>query len=214
MYSRLSKDEITFIKASERRARERIWVLCGLAAAIVLLVGSIAVPKFYAEYIRRTALDCDLYAAEPDNNVHVPGVTFDRIIPEVAIPSCLKAVKADPGNPRIIHNLARSYDKAGKFREAASWYTQAVDLGWSASKNSLGVLYIYGRGVPLDFRRGVELVHAAAEQGNEDAVRNYTQTDLTTLFIDDVLLSNILSSALAKKDLLSWTNSARNGMLN
>jgi hypothetical protein len=201
--SRLSKEEIIFIEASERRARQRTWLLSGLAAAVVVLIASVTLPRVYAEYIQRTALECDLYAAEPDNNVHVPGVEFDRIISDVAIPACDRAAKADPTNPRLLHNLGRSYDKAGKFQDAAQYYAKAGQLSWPASENALGVFTIYGRGVPPDFERGVDLVRAASEQGNADAMRNYTGTDFTTLFSDDDIFAGILESTLVGKGFLS-----------
>ena len=45
-------------------------------------------------------------------------------------------------------------------------YEQAAALGFDWSMNNLGVLYLNGKGVPLNFRKGVELLRAAAEQKN------------------------------------------------
>jgi tetratricopeptide (TPR) repeat protein len=202
----LSKHEITFIEASARRARQRKSALWGLGLATIVLIGAIVTPKVYDVYVRRTALDCDLYAAEQDNNVHVPGVEFDRIIPDLAIPACASAAELDATNPRLLHNLARSYDKAGKFEAAAAWYQKAVDLGWPPSENNLAVLYFYGRGVSLDFSKGVMLLRAAVEQNNEDAIRNYSRTDFTTLFDGNDGLASILERALFAKGFLTSVN--------
>jgi hypothetical protein len=125
----LSKDEIEFIEASLRRARGRTWLVSGLAVAILLLLGAVVTPRVYAEYARRAALDCDLVAAEEDNNVHVPGVALDRILPEVAIPACEHALAVDPQNERLMHNLGRAFEKAGRPRDAAFWYARASSAG-------------------------------------------------------------------------------------
>jgi TPR repeat protein len=129
-------------------------------------------------------------------------VEFDRIIPDVAIAACDKAVTADPMNPRLLYNFGRSYDRAGKYQDAAEYYGKAVQLGWPAAENALGVLTLYGRGVPLDFEKGVDLIRAASEQGNTDAIRNYTGTDLLSLFNDDDQFAGILADTLAAKGFL------------
>ena len=197
-----SQDERAFIEASERRARRRFLILSGLSAAVLVLIAALAIPRVYAEYSFRTALDCDKYAAEQDNNVHVPGVEFDQIKVDVAIPACQSAVAAQPGNARLMHNLARSLDKAGRYQEAVTWYTRAADLGWAWSQNNLGVLYLYGRGTAMNFAKGVTLIRTAAEQNNEQAILNYTGTDYTTLFDGNDALTGILEKGLIAKGVL------------
>ena len=197
----LSKDELSFIEASARRATQRRLAQSALGVAVVLLIISIITPKLVAEYAFRTALDCDKYAAEQENNVNVPGVELGRIDTGIAIPACEKAVVAQPGHPRLMHNLARSLDQAGRYQEAIDWYRKAADLGWAWSKNNLGVMSLYGRGTELDFSKGVSLIRAAAEQGNHQAKMNYTETDFTVLFKDDAR-SRILEKALVDKRLL------------
>jgi tetratricopeptide (TPR) repeat protein len=147
-------------------------------------------------------LACDLLAAEQDNNVFVPGVEYDRIDHKAAIPACEEAVKRDPGNPRLMHNFARSLDVAGRFDDAAYWYRQAADQGWAWSQNNLGVLYLYGRGVPLNFKRGVDLLRASAEQNNTNARVNYLAQDFSTLFRDDRTRTMIVQNGLVKRGLL------------
>jgi hypothetical protein len=149
--------------------------------------------------------DCDLYAAEQDNNVHVPGVEFDRIDTHLAIPACLRAVMTR-ANPRLMHNLARSYDKAGNFEDAAIWYGKAAELGFAHSQNNLGVLYIYGRGVQLDVSKAVQLIRSAAAQNNANAVRNYTQIDFTVVFKDSDAWARVLETALVTRGFLPVKN--------
>jgi TPR repeat protein len=199
----LSEEERSFIGASERRARGRSLMLSGLCAAVALLVVALLVPRVYAEYTFRTALDCDKYAAEQDNNAHVPGVEFDQIKVEIAIPACQSAVAAQPGNARLMHNLARSLDKAGRYEDAVWWYSKAADLGWAWSQNNLGVLYLYGRGTPMNFAKGVALIRAAAEQNNEQAVLNYTGKDFGVLFDGNDGPAGILEKGLIAKSVLA-----------
>jgi conflict system STAND superfamily ATPase/TIR domain-containing protein len=198
-----SDEERSFIKASDQRARRRVWALSGLSAAVVALIIALAAPRMYAAYAFRTALDCDKYAAEQDNNVHVPGVEFDQIRVEVAIPACQSAVAAQPGNVRLMHNLGRSLDKAGRFEEANSWYGKAADHGWAWSENNLGVNYIYGRGTPVNFAKGVALIRAAAEKNNDQAALNYAGTDYNVFFDGNDKLASILETGLVAKGALA-----------
>jgi tetratricopeptide (TPR) repeat protein len=192
----LSHDEVSFIEASLRRARGRAWLLSGLSVAILLLTGAVVTPRVYAEYARRVALECDLDAAEQDNNVHVPGVELDRIVPEVAIPACERAIAADQENPRLSHNLGRAFDKAGRYTDAVFWYRRAADLDYDWAQNNLGVMYLYGRGVMQDLAQGIALLRAAAAKQNADAVANYQETDFSTLFEDSPDRARTLETAL------------------
>jgi tetratricopeptide (TPR) repeat protein len=192
----LSHDEVSFIEASLRRARGRVWLLSGLSVAVLLLIGMVVTPRVYAEYARRVALECDLDAAEQDNNVHVPGVEFDRIVPDVAIPACEHAIAADPENARLSNNLGRAFDKAGRYADAVFWYRRAADLDYDLAQNNLGVMYLNGRGVAPDIAQGVSLLRAAAAKGNADAIANYQEADYSTLFEDSPDRARILETAL------------------
>jgi TPR repeat protein len=203
----LSTEEVDFIRASRREVRRRRDPIAVLAAAVVLMIGGIVGQYAYAAYVRRTALDCDLMAAERDNDVGVPGVEYDRIVTVRAIPACDSAVNADPENPRLMHELARSLDRGGKFKEAAYWYGKAADIGWAWSKNNLGVLYLQGRpGVPVDFERGVGLLRSAAEQNNEQAITNYAREDFATIFEGSPVRVAIVEKALVNLGFLLASN--------
>jgi len=199
----LSPEESTFIEVSAARARWRTWMLGALTATVLALITALVVPRVYAAYQFQTALDCDKYAAEIDNNVNVPGVEFDQIKVEIAIPACQSAVAAHAGNARLMHNLARSLDKAGMYEEAVAWYGKAADLGFAWSQNNLGVLVIYGHGTPKIFARGVALIRAAAEQKNDQAMLNYTGTDYTVFFDGDDDLATVLEKGLTAKGALN-----------
>src|SRR5262249_47908958 len=199
----LSDAEVGFIQASEHRQRLRKIAAYALGAVTALVLAGTGARWGYAEYVRRTSLECDLLAAEPDNNVFVAGVEFDRIDTKAAIPACEQAVKRDAGNPRLMHNLGRALDAAGRFDDAAYWYRQAADQNWAWSQNNLGVLYLFGRGVPLDFKRGVELLRAAAVQNNSNGKINYQGQDFSTLFRDHRARAAIVQNALVAKGFLT-----------
>ena len=166
-----SREEERFIKSSMARARRRRLTIAGLTAASLLVLAAWGGAKLYAEYARMTALDCDLLAAEVDNNVGVRGVEFDSIDTTRSIPACRSAVNSDSDNPRLIHELARSIDKAGQYEEAVLWYRKAASLGFAWSQNNLGVMYLAKRGVPIDLEKATEMFRAAVEQNNDQATR-------------------------------------------
>jgi TPR repeat protein len=193
--------EVSFIKASERRQRTRKIAACALASAALLVLAGSGAKWGYSEYIRQTSLACDLLAAETDNNVFVPGVEFDRIDHKIAIPACEEAVQRDPGNARLMHNLARSFDAAGRLDNAVHWYSRAADQGWAWSQNNLGVLYLSKR--PLfDFKRGVDLLRASAEQNNVAARATYQEQDFSDSFRNDRTNTVIVQNALVERGLL------------
>jgi TPR repeat protein len=202
--------------AARGRTRRMQVVVGGLTLTVVLIIGVVATKYVYAEYIYRTAIECDLMAAERDNNVGVSGVEYDRVVTAKAIPACESAVRVNLDNPRLMHNLGRSYDVTGKYKEAAYWYGKAADLGWASSQNNLGVAFLYGRGVVPDLAKGVALLRSAAERdageaGAEEAAQqahvNYAEHDFTNFF-DDVddensrVYANILERALVTRGLL------------
>ncbi len=197
-----STAEEQFIKSSAARAWRRRLAIAGLSAVSLLVLMAWGGGKLYTEYARITALDCDLLAAERDNNVGVRGVEFDSINTAKSIPACRSAVDSDPDNPRLIHELARSLDKAGQYEEAASWYRKAAKLGFAWSQNNLGVMYEAKRGVPLDFQKATEMFRAAAEQNNDQAIDNYAKRDFSWLFEGVPERTIVLARALASAGFL------------
>jgi TPR repeat protein len=197
-----SSEEERFIKSSAARARRRRLTIAGLTAASLVVLAGWGGAKLYAEYARMTALDCDLLAAELDNNVGVRGVEFDSIDTAKSIPACRSAVNSDPDNPRLIHDLARSLDKAGQYGEAVLWYRKAASFGFAWSQNNLGVMYLAKRGVPLDLERATEMLRTAAAQNNDQATINYTETDYSSLFEGVPETTMILAQALASAGFL------------
>lgn len=201
----LKAPEIRFIEDSLAAKTRSLYRRAALASVVVTLVLALFVPSIYSAYVQRTALQCDLYAAEPINNVHVPGVEFDKIIPERAIPECTSAVNSQPDNPRLIGNLARSLDRAGQYQEAVRWYTKAADLGWMPSTNALGVMLLTGRGTALNISRGISLIQKAAEADDLDGLANYTRADISGFLKNNAPAAKIVQISLNEKGFLSHT---------
>jgi TPR repeat protein len=165
-----------------------------LAAASI---GIVAATALYSQYVRvmalATASECDRIAGEFDDSASNSGVDFDLIDTKAAIPACERSFTFDPANPRLMHNLARSLDKAGRHRDANVWY---AELNWAPSETNLGVMYMYGRGVPMDVAHGVSPLRKAVEQQYAQAKINYSQTDFTVLFDDSAQRAIIIQKAL------------------
>jgi TPR repeat protein len=88
------------------------------------------------------------------------------------------------------------------------WYRKAASLGFAWSQNNLGVMYLAKRGVPIDLEKATEMLRAAVEQNNDQAIVNYTETDYSSLFEGVPETTMVLGQALAsvgflKKDDIS-----------
>jgi len=110
--------------------------------------------------------DCDTYAAsEADPQHKAKGVPYDKIDIAPATPSCESAAKKYPNSSRIAFQLGRTYNKANNFKAAISQYRRAADLGHTAAKFNLGLMYAEGQGVAKDNAQAVTWYQMAAEQG-------------------------------------------------
>ena len=75
-------------------------------------------------------------------------------------------------NPRAMNLLGDLYRKGvpsliePNFDESVRLFSQAKDLGFLDAQGNLGVLYIYGQGVPKDEKQAVALFKDGAEKGN------------------------------------------------
>lgn len=132
--------------------------------------------------MRPRPLDCDVLAGERDNNVSVPGVEYDLIDVTQAIAACSKDLSRFPDNPRLMHNLARAYDKGGMKQEALALYKKAAELGFAWSQNNLSVMYMSADGIAPDFGQAMFWMRKAYAQGNRQAAINYADTDMSEIF--------------------------------
>jgi tetratricopeptide (TPR) repeat protein len=162
-----------------------------VAASVMRETGGQQKPEYLVKlsndfyFLRPEPNDCDLLAADEYNQVGIPGVDIDELDWNEAIPACKAAHEAEPGNPRIIHNLARAYDASSDYHRAVSYYREAVALDYVPSINNLGVMYLNGQGVIQDFERGTQLLKRARERGNQYARITMQTTDFSVLFGPD-----------------------------
>jgi tetratricopeptide (TPR) repeat protein len=193
-----STAELKFIEASRHEVtRRRILTSAGALAAALVIAASIFLVRWaYSEFALKTALKCDLLAAEDDNEVSLPALDeTSKIDWKLAVPACEQAVKADPDNRRLMDELGRSYQSAGRFSDAITWYSKAVDRGDPWAENNLGALYLEGQHGG-DFVRGVELLRSAFERGNAHAKQNHANADFKVIFDDSPTRIAILENAL------------------
>ncbi|MBL8573610.1 MAG: caspase family protein [Hyphomicrobiaceae bacterium] len=145
---------------------------------------------------RKTPLQCDVLAAERDNNISLAGVEFDAIDDGPALAACDADSRANPDNPRLLHNLGRVLDKIGRDAEAVATYERAAAMGYDWSMNNLGVMHLSGEGVPMSPVKALGYFRAAFDRGNRQARINYAGTDLGELFADAPQRTRVLQAAL------------------
>ena len=117
--------------------------------------------------------DCDRLAAHPqDSNKVGPGVHWNLLDPERAVPACEAAVRDFPQVPRFGYQYARSLLKKGDDDAAFRLYRDLAEQGYPAAQSTLGHLYYSGQGVPQDDAEAVTWFRKAADQGHADAQNN------------------------------------------
>jgi TPR repeat protein len=110
---------------------------------------------------------CDVLGGHPhDPNRVSNGVRIELVDEPAAIAACRRAVEQFPDVPRFAEELGRSYRAAGDYRQAMIWHRRAADTGYSAAQVSIGKMYQYGLGVPVDDAEALRWYGAAAEQGD------------------------------------------------
>ena len=141
-----------------------MWFLAATSAFVGMFPTNHAVADLSAAAL---VTECDRLAAAPaDPNREGPGVALDRIDTAAAIESCGQALARNPGHSRVIFNLARANDRAGRLDEAARLYRLAADQGYTAARHSLGVFYLEGLGgLAPDARAAARLFKLAADRG-------------------------------------------------
>ena len=145
--------------------------LVGLVAMGLVLSGP---PVFAQEVKDKAAASCDQLAASPLDPA-VPmgtGVRFEDVDAEAAIAACAEAVAANPDDPKLRFQLARSYDVAEQFDEAIAEYRAAADQGYALALSSLGALYEGGYGLDADPAEAARLYEQAASAGIVVAMEN------------------------------------------
>lgn len=142
-------------------------------------------PEYLAQTSRQlfvrppAATDCDRLAIEGQNFMGLPGIPFDDVDPNKAIPACEAALKALPTSARLNNNLARAYEKGGRLPDAFRHYKAAADAGYPPAINALGIAYLAGCGIPQrEVETGVRTIARAKELGNLSARATLTSHDV------------------------------------
>jgi TPR repeat protein len=147
-----------------RNTSSRTGALVSLAAA---LSSSLIFGADQARADENVQRQCDQYAARKVGiAVTAPGVSFEQLDPKLVIPACEAAVQRDPKNGRLLYQLGRGYEKAGKFADAFDRYSQAAAVSYVPAYGSIGNIYSVGRGVEKDEKRAFEWFRNAAGSGD------------------------------------------------
>ena len=118
------------------------------------LQGAVADPVHADEIVASEAPfvhECDWLAAQPlDPDKTADGVDMNWIDPDKAIQACEAAVATYPDLPRFRYQLARALDKAGSGSAAIDQFRQAARDGHAFSMLRLGLIHLWGEGIPKD----------------------------------------------------------------
>lgn len=82
---------------------------------------------------------------------------------------------AEHGDAYAQNGLGNIHTRQGEHEKALPWYKKAARQGYSPAIYRLAVIYEFGRGVPIDKQRAIELFKQAYEMGNMKAQREYAK---------------------------------------
>jgi TPR repeat protein len=129
---------------------------------------------------------CDRLAAHPsDPDKLTPGVTQAELLAagaDLAINACKEAVAADPENPRLNYQLARSLGYAGRGNEAQTYRDKAVVGDYPQALFVVGYVYLTGQGAPKDACKAAPLIRRSALAGRFAGLVGYPHYVLTGAF--------------------------------
>lgn len=117
----------------------------------------------------RETTDCDRLAAHPsDPDRLTAGVSQSAMLAagvDAAIAACRAAVAADPANPRLNYQLARTLGYAGRGAEAAPFREVAVAGDYPQGLFVVGFVHLTGQGAPRDPCKAGYLIRRSAQAG-------------------------------------------------
>jgi hypothetical protein len=112
---------------------------------------------------------CDTLAAHPsDPDKLTPGISQPNLLAagaELAINACKTAVAADPNNPRLNYQLARTLGYSGRGNEAQAYRDKAVAGDYPQALFVVGYVHLTGQGAPKDVCRAASLIRRSALAG-------------------------------------------------
>ena len=147
--------------ASEARTREQTLVAQGSPTTPLPDFASI-VPEAGPTEVT----PCDVAASKPGDMRRVAeGVPSGLVNTRLALRVCAEALADDPANPRLLFQLGRVLDIAGRLDEARKLYEQAAEQEYPAAMGNLAYAYWVGRGLTPDLGKTAELTRRAADLG-------------------------------------------------
>ena len=140
-----------------------------LSAGVTLAAepGPLVSKQFDSGKYSQLATDCDRLAGHPDDPFHV-GTGLEK--PEMDLPravaACQTDLQKDPGNPRLLYQLARSLAYSGRGAESLPLINRSASLGYPQALFVAGYLYLEGLyQAPKDLCRAGELIRQSAQVG-------------------------------------------------
>jgi len=115
--------------------------------------------------VAEAELACQTAAGDPHEvKIYAPGVSWDELDPDTAIPACEAAVALNPEEVGDMVWLGRAYAKAERFADAVPLLEQGVTAGNPLAQLIMGDMLLAGAGVDEDPAAGLALFEAAAAQ--------------------------------------------------
>lgn len=150
---------------------------------------------------------CDRLAAHPsDPNKLTPGVSQPDLLAagaDLAIAACQAAVAADPENPRLNYQLARSLGYSGRGDQAQAYRDKAVAGDYPQALFVVGFVHLTGQGAPKDVCKAAPLIRRSAIAGRFAGLIGYPHYVVTGAF------AACPNAAINKVELLGFLDRAQ-----
>jgi uncharacterized protein len=113
--------------------------------------------------------NCYDLAGEPGSKPDFGGVALDEIDVDAATDACSRAVATSPDDSMLINMLGRAHDAGEDYAAAREAYDKAAGMGNAFAAVNRAELSILGKGEDQDVDKGLEMLKAAAAEGNSAA---------------------------------------------
>jgi hypothetical protein len=180
-----------------------------LEALIALAAGPAADPPltWNPSAWSTTVTECDRLAAHPSDpdklTVGVPQPDMVRAGLDRAIAACQAAVAADPKNPRLNYQLARSLGYAGRGGEAQRFRDVASGADYPQALFVVGFVHLTGQGAPRDACKAGALIRRSALAGRNAGLIGFPH------YVAQGLFSACPSVRQDKAEMLGFLGKAR-----
>lgn len=133
----------------------------GLALVASLMIGQLHAVEF-ADYdfsqFSQEVTECDRLTSHGRDPGHIADPVSQLSMDKpAAIEACLKAVAADPENPRLNYQLGRAYGYSGLGEKAMPYRLKAIEKDYPQSLFVIGYLYMLGQTIDQDICKTMDL---------------------------------------------------------